>query len=193
MRFFNVCLAAAVPAAVFASPLAERAAVPEVGLSDVSASLAAPELAARQDLGSELGGILANLTATLHELEILLSPDSLADVEDIVVNAAKLLSSNNTNVLVTLIQGAGALLDSPLVGDLTKLLPGLLSALPKLGGLINGQMIQNITDIVSNAHDLLDPTMVTDTKGLIEDVYPIVNDIGKLLGGLLGGLSGGSH
>jgi hypothetical protein len=56
--------------------------------------------------------------------------------------------------------------------------------LSSVSGLLTPALITNVTDILGNAHDLLTPTFVSETTGLINDVAPVIPcsyDFGKYI------------
>jgi hypothetical protein len=119
---------------------------------------------------SSLTSLLSALTSSIGAIETLLSAQSLDNIEAVVTDLSTLLATPTTNQTKALINTASDLLGSDSVTSLLNELPTLLSS---VSGLVTPALITNLTDILGNAHDLLTPTFVSETKGLIADVAPV--------------------
>jgi hypothetical protein len=177
MRFFTL-FTAVLPAMVMAIPgpgplpnAAPDALTGRAPLARASADLGLEALiTARQlDLGN-LGGLLANLSQSFQAIESLLSPTSLGNIQEVVNDLAALLKSPTPEQAKSLLGTASDLLSSNEISGLLKSLPSLLSSVQ---GLITPALITNATDILGNAHQLLTPDFVSQTKGLIADIAPV--------------------
>jgi len=172
------------------SPLAEASENMELAARmEARVEARMDELAARQLDLSGLTGFLANLTSSFGALESLLSPTSLNDIESVVTNLAFVLDSPTSKQLKDVLNTVDSLLTSDSITSLLKELPTLLGS---VSGLLTPALITNVTDILGNAHDLLTPTFVSETKGLINDVAPLVSAVAQVISALLSAVFGTS-
>lgn len=218
MHFFKVI--ALLPALAWAVPNAEPVAAVEarnalprdadlVARHAMLMDLMERDLQERQDLGSllnsfNLSGLISNLGGILGGVTELLSPESLRNIDTLITSGAQLLNSNNTAVISDLIGTVASLLTPELLQSIQGLLSpenidsiqGLLSnilngdLIQQVEGLLNAGTVSDLRSIVSNAADLLTEQFVSQTKGLIGDVAPLVSAVTQIISVLISSILG---
>jgi len=167
----------------------EASAAPQPMARAASDMELAALLEARQlDLGN-LSGLLSNLTASFGAISELLSPDSLANINTVVTQLAYALATPSADQLKGILATASDLLGSDAIKKLIDQLPDLLGS---ISGLLTPTLITNVTDILGGAHTLLTPDFVSNTKGLINDIAPLVSAIAQVISALLSAVFGTS-
>jgi len=160
------------PAFVLANPRAAPYPLP-APMPDLAHT---PVLIERQLDLSNLTGFLGSLTGSIQAIESLLSPTSIENIEVVVDGLSLVLGNGTAQELKTLLNTVGGLVT-----------PSFISS---VGSLLTPALITNVTDILGNAHDLLTPTFVSETKELIGDVAPLVSAISQVISVLLSAVLG---
>ncbi|RDW71752.1 hypothetical protein BP5796_07786 [Coleophoma crateriformis] len=147
--------------------------LPVLAFMVVSAS-GTQDLVERQ---ATLASLIADLTNTLAALQILLSADSLNNIESIVTNGAKLLTPTFTNQTQSLIGTASAFLQGINTSSVNYLL-GSVSLI------LTPQLLANVTNVLGGANDLLTPEFISQTKTLIANAGPLLAALSPLVSAL---------
>ncbi|KAH8422473.1 uncharacterized protein LDX57_000226 [Aspergillus melleus] len=186
MKFFKFFPLAILPFTALAIPAPDAVSKTPGELADFQLANA---LVARQNNAnlSNLGDLLGDLTKSLGSVKELLSSESLNNIQTIVTDLSYLLKQPTAKETKELIGTVSSLLNSKGLKNLIDQLPDLLN---DVGGLVTPQLINNVTDLLGNAHDLLDKEFVGNTKGLINDVAPLVSAISQVITALLSSILG---
>ncbi|OJJ55504.1 hypothetical protein ASPSYDRAFT_34428 [Aspergillus sydowii CBS 593.65] len=183
MKFFKYLTAALLPATVFAIPAAE----PELKAVSAPATITTEDFHLLMKRQTDLGSIIGDLTDSLGSIKELLSSDSLKNINIVVTQLASLLGDPTTKQIKSLVSTASDLLNSDAASNLLDQLPSLLSS---VSGLLNKETLNKITTLLDNAAILLTKEFAQNTKGLINDIAPLVSAVAQVISALLGSLLG---
>ncbi len=175
MNFFRIFPAAIIaaltlPAVLMANPAPAGNVFDARDLSDIELR-SLHELFDRQAINTTgLIGLLTSVTQSLAGIEQLLSPSGISNINEVVTDLAVLLKAPTTDQTKSLLGTVSNLLSS---SEISQLISGLPAILSSVSGLLTLALVTNVTDILSGAHDLLTPTFVSETKGLVTDFAPV--------------------
>lgn len=175
MHIFKIFPAATIaaftmPALLMANPAPSGNVFGARDLSDIELR-SLHELFDRQAINTTgLIGLLTSLSQSLSGIEQLLYPSGISNINELVTDLAVLLKAPTADQTKSLLGTVSNLLGS---SEISQLISGRPAILSSVSGLLTPALVTNVTDILSGAHDLLTPTFVPETKGLIADVGPV--------------------
>lgn len=169
MLFFKILPFFALPAVTLAVPAA-AAAPASVNAKEIRSAVATELIERQLDLSS-LVGIAGDLGDTLKAVTSLLNAETVNDIGIVVHSLADLLGDGTAGKTKELINNASDLLSGDLIDSITSLLtPDLIKS---VGSLLKPDTVTTISNLLTNAGNLLTPEFVDNTKGLIGDVAPV--------------------